>query len=499
MDAVKLKKGLRIAGEIERINAKELSYTEFVKNYLVKNQPVILTGLMDDWQACKDWVSDDGEPNLAFFSTNFGKSQVQVADCYNREFTDQKRVELSISEFIDYWVALNEENRQVQDNVLSENCGNKSFLYVKDWHFVKEYPEYKAYSTPLFFNDDWLNLYLDRYHMHHDPEYQERNEISCSDYRFVYMGPKGTWTPLHADVFRSYSWSANVCGTKLWLFLPPAQRHLVFDRYMKSSVYNIFEEVNESKFPGFKEAIWLECTQSKNEIIFVPSGWYHQVHNLEDAISINHNWFNAFNLDWVWDLLVGDYNEAKELIEDIRDICDDFESLCQRNLAANTGMNFYDFFSFVVRMSFANLLHLCDPPGSCKTDLPVSCSWADHTVWNLIYIRRVALRMESTSLTENRGVLFDIQKIWKDPFFVELFSALNRTYENLYGQSGLNCLDKDAQNNVINHRDLINGVGSVVSSPRSLISLIDCILKDCTPVLGNLLIDDRREEKLASF
>lgn len=32
-----------------------------------------------------------------------------------------------------------------------------------------------------------------------------------------------------------------------------------------------------------------------------------------------------------------DYNEAKEYIEDIRDICDDFEGLCQRNLAANTG------------------------------------------------------------------------------------------------------------------------------------------------------------------
>ena len=43
-----------------------------------------------------------------------------------------------------------------------------------------------------------------------------------------------------------------------------------------------------------------------------------------------------------WDLLVGDYNEAKELIEDIRDICDDFESLCQRNLAANTGKRIYE-------------------------------------------------------------------------------------------------------------------------------------------------------------
>lgn len=41
----------------------------------------------------------------------------------------------------------------------------------------------------------------------------------------------GTWTPLHADVFSSYSWSANVCGKKLWYFSPPSQTHLLFDRY----------------------------------------------------------------------------------------------------------------------------------------------------------------------------------------------------------------------------------------------------------------------------
>lgn len=39
----------------------------------------------------------------------------------------------------------------------------------------------------------------------------------------------GTWTPLHADVFRSYSWSANVCGKKKWHFLSPSQCHLLFD------------------------------------------------------------------------------------------------------------------------------------------------------------------------------------------------------------------------------------------------------------------------------
>ena len=40
-----------------------------------------------------------------------------------------------------------------------------------------------------------------------------------------------------------------------------------------------------------------------------------------------------------WNLLVRHYKEAKEYIEDIKDICDDFEGLCQRNLAANTGIS----------------------------------------------------------------------------------------------------------------------------------------------------------------
>lgn len=39
-------------------------------------------------------------------------------------------------------------------------------------------------------------------------------QVGASDYRFVYVGPAGSWTPLHSDVLRSYSWSANVGGRK---------------------------------------------------------------------------------------------------------------------------------------------------------------------------------------------------------------------------------------------------------------------------------------------
>ncbi|KAL0367176.1 UNVERIFIED_CONTAM: hypothetical protein Sradi_3607700 [Sesamum radiatum] len=68
--------GLKIGGKVEKVNEKELSYGDFVEKYLARNQPVILTGLTEDWRVCKDWISDDGKPNLCFFSTHFSDSRV---------------------------------------------------------------------------------------------------------------------------------------------------------------------------------------------------------------------------------------------------------------------------------------------------------------------------------------------------------------------------------------------------------------------------------------
>lgn len=440
------------------MKGREVSYSEFAEKYMAQNKPVVLTGLMDDWRACKDWVSPNGKPNLHFFSTHFAKSKVQVADCGTREFTDQKRIEMTVSEFVDHWLRVSSD----ADNNDGGAAG-RSLLYLKDWHFVKEYPEYIAYRTPVDFSDDWLNFYLDKFRMHNDPDtYSERNEISCSDYRFVYMGSKGTWTPLHADVFRSYSWSANVCGKKQWYFLPPSQHHLVFDRNMKSSVYNIFADVSQSKFPGFEKAIWWECTQEENEVIFVPSGWYHQVHNLEDTISINHNWFNGYNLSWVWDLLLKDYNEASEYIEDLKG-CDDFEELCQRNLAANTGMNFYDFFIFIVRFAFANvvLLHTL-AHGKNDTSRQPS-EMMQHIYFNLESIRNIAAKMKPINAGERQE---DLRKNLEDHSFIELCAAVGKTYELIHDQSEVTLLQ---YTNLM----LTSFVRRQVQSSEDLVAFID--------------------------
>ncbi|KAL6007092.1 hypothetical protein ACLOJK_032588 [Asimina triloba] len=355
--------GLKIGGRVERIDGRQLSYHEFVEKFLQKNQPALITGLMDGWRASKEWVTEDGAPNLSFFSTHFGKSIVQVLllplsfpilqfiaavkSTSLLYFPKQEAMSLSRSTFSLAGCELCADSSH-------DDKGPGSLLYLKDWHFVKEYPEYVAYNTPLFFLDDWLNLYLDSYPMHVDGNmHDNRNEINCSDYRFVYMGPKG------------------MCN----------------------------------------EAVWLECTQEQNEIIFVPSGWYHQVLNM-------------------WRLLLKDYKEAKECIDDIREICDDFEGLCQRNLAANTGMNFFDFFIFITRFTLAHLFLLCHHVKKDEHALSISPQKARHLTSNLLSIRKVALNMKSVEAfpAENCSPVSDVRKILEEPEFLDLCMGLKRAY-----------------------------------------------------------------------
>ena len=58
--------------------------------------------------------------------------------------------------------------------------------------------------------------------------------------------------------------------------------------------------------------------QETGETIFVPSGWHHTVQNLEDTLSINHNWLNGYNIHWAWALLQQEHSDATAAIEDCR-------------------------------------------------------------------------------------------------------------------------------------------------------------------------------------
>ncbi|RUS33305.1 hypothetical protein BC938DRAFT_472152 [Jimgerdemannia flammicorona] len=324
------------------------SYHEFLHNYLIPNVPVLIgPALTTGWRARCDWVRPNpdchGEeaisekiprfvPDFAFLMDRFGDAPVQVADCRRREFTDQPRVGMMFADFVEKWgtsVVESEgemKNDQVRDiEAKWEHDSDRTRYYLKDWHFVKAFPEYGAYETPDIFRDDWMNEF-----------WHTRNDVR-DDYRFVYMGGHGTFTPFHADVYRSYSWSANICGIKRWTLFHPGQEHLFKDK-LGNMVYDV-RDVDPARFSRFAEARRIVLLQRDGETLFVPSGWFHQVENIGSTISINHNWSNACNLPYLHTSFVADLGEVRYALRDLIDLLPspEFERECQRLLLVNSG------------------------------------------------------------------------------------------------------------------------------------------------------------------
>lgn len=291
----------------------------------------------EDWNCRKNWVTADGKPNLQRLLHEFDETPVPVANCNAKEYNSNPKQIMPFKEFIQYW----------REYIQNGHSSPKGCLYLKDWHMQRNFPEHNTYKTPIYFSSDWLNEYWDT--------------IEVDDYRFVYMGPKGSWTPFHADVFRSYSWSANICGRKKWLLYPPGQEEFLRDCH-GNLAYDVTAPVLQDKglYPQFEEACQpLEIIQEAGEIIFVPSGWHHQVYNLEDTISINHNWLNGCNLDIMWQFLQEELSSVQREIEEWRDTMDTWHQHCQVIMKSCTGIDYGEFASFLKtiannRMSFLN-------------------------------------------------------------------------------------------------------------------------------------------------
>lgn len=318
------------------------AYSRFLRNFLLPNQPCMFSSrFTQDWSCRRNWVTEEGKPNFQKLLQEFEDTPVPVANCSAKEYNANPKQIMPFREFIQYW----------REYIQNGHSSPRGCLYLKDWHMQRMFPEHNTYKTPIYFSSDWLNEYWDT--------------IEVDDYRFVYMGPKGSWTPFHADVFRSYSWSANICGRKKWLLYPPGQEEFLRDCH-GNLAYDVTAAALQDKgqFPHFQEACQpLEIIQEAGEIIFVPSGWHHQVYNLEDTISINHNWLNGCNLDVMWQFLQEELSSVQKEIEEWRDTMDTWHQHCQVIMKSCTGIDYAEFASFLKTIANNRISFLSSGPG----------------------------------------------------------------------------------------------------------------------------------------
>ena len=119
---------------------RDISYDEFFQSYALVNRPCLIrNGTIDEWPSFRDWRNADGTPNLDVIAkiVKTSNEKLSVTLC-----GDQRCVAMTFIEYLDYWKSSERKNR---------------VCYLKDWHFYRQCPHYKAYSTPSFFSSDFLN------------------------------------------------------------------------------------------------------------------------------------------------------------------------------------------------------------------------------------------------------------------------------------------------------------------------------------------------------
>jgi hypothetical protein len=227
----------------------------FYKEFGMKNKPLLLEGYCKDWEAVKKWNSD-------FFISNYGDLKVKVFASVG-EMVEKT---VTIKEYFEYF----------------ESPTDEMYFYLKNWIFEDEASGLlNDYVTPLIFKC-WTS----------DLEKNMKPKL-----RWLYIGPKGSGSPLHLDILNTSAWNGVITGKKLWNFYPPDQAKYLYD--CKVDTFNPDHE----KFPLFKQAKAITCVQSPGDIVFTPTGWFHQVLNTEPGISITENFINKTNYLQVYSTL----------------------------------------------------------------------------------------------------------------------------------------------------------------------------------------------------
>lgn len=111
-----------------------------------------------------------------------------------------------------------------------------------------------------------------------------------------WIGPAGTITPLHADYDDNIF--AQIWGRKRIMLAPPHHEAYLYVKPANEILIGSpvdAEAPDYQRYPLAQQASLIECIVEAGQLLYIPAGWYHQVHALEFSLSANR-WARAMPL-----------------------------------------------------------------------------------------------------------------------------------------------------------------------------------------------------------
>jgi histone arginine demethylase JMJD6 len=219
-----------------------------VQDYVLAGKPVLIEGCTESWPARSIWTPQQ-------MQRCYGHLEVKVRRCSASSEVSQ----LSLSDYISYALNANESDP----------------YYLSNWKFEFDAPDLLQHYYPPEYFPSWHSQLPDNIR---------------PVWRWLFIGPASSGTRMHVDVLMTSAWNAATWGRKRWLFWEPSQESLVYSGEVDGFHPDLV------KFPKFAQACALECVQGPGDIVFTPTGWWHQVRNETFTISVTENFVNESNI-----------------------------------------------------------------------------------------------------------------------------------------------------------------------------------------------------------
>jgi hypothetical protein len=232
-----------------------LSGDDFLDQYYRRNQPVIITGMLDDCAARAKWSFD-------YLIERCGEREVEVQ--FGRDADPDYEVNSQ---------ALRRRMPFGQYVALVRDGGGGNDFYMtanNDGHNRQPLRELMADLPPLA---DYLAPGRDG---------------------FFWFGPAGTITPFHHDLTNNFM--LQIAGRKRVRLIAPCDTPKVYNqRHCFSQVDG--RAIDLARFPLMAGVPVLDCVLAPGEILFLPVGWWHFVEALDVTITVStthFRWDNDF-------------------------------------------------------------------------------------------------------------------------------------------------------------------------------------------------------------
>ncbi|MGE6473404.1 cupin-like domain-containing protein [Serratia proteamaculans] len=238
---------------VERVPRSELSVEAFRSRYLPYGIPVVISDALQDWPLFKL----SREESLVHFAELQGITR--HGDYVKKTFSTER--DFRSTSMADFIASL--------DNPA---------------------PKHADGETPAYMGNNILPAQLMQ-QIKYPPYFDQSLFIAPR----IWIGPKGTLTPLHRD--DTDNLFAQVWGRKSFTLAAPHHREALGTWSTSPEGGLDGCEVNPDapdyvRFPASQHVTFLRVTLEAGDLLFLPEGWFHQVESVSTSLSVNF-WVNS--------------------------------------------------------------------------------------------------------------------------------------------------------------------------------------------------------------